>query len=271
MGRKGCLLTLCLLFLTGCGTAATPWTVTQEQVVTFSDGVSVDLWNDMEHGGSFIWGDSYRLPDGTELLNVRNSGGPEHMSVDGIENFQDLSEPAQENVLAFYTRQGALYDVPNLLNGAYGAYLDCQKSHKTFSSWMVTQDVSPTASNPRFMCFLTATGLPLGEQMMTDRRVGAIFDRKTGEPLNPWDLFTLPEAESRRLLLDRAQIADATLLAELEAALTGEMLIFFPDCLEIAFPRGSLHSQTESYFITMDYVDLQDLLQPWAVPDARSE
>ena len=57
------------------------------------------------------------------------------------------------------------------------------------------------------------------------------------------------------------------LRAEMEAALTPESLIFFPDHLELSFPEGTLPSQSHAFLASVDYeTDLGNILQDWAIP-----
>lgn len=50
--------------------------------------------------------------------------------------------------------------------------------------------------------FLTSVTLPINGSVATEVRLGAAFDRETGEHLSPWDLFACSEEEARQTLLD---------------------------------------------------------------------
>lgn len=258
-------LLLCLLLGAGCGDRTVEeekWELIEARAVTFADGGYADLWQ----GGWSVGRNEYRLPDGTVLLSVARPIGPKNVHVQGQEGFQDLNETAQAAVLAFYENQGLLYDVPATCEQAYGDYLDCREKDKKFDDYYLEQSIAPTASNARIMCFLTSVILPQGGQIVEELRLGAVFDRETGEAIGVWDLFALPERDAFERLMELSGVSDPALRAEMKAALRPEFLILFPNHLEISFPAGTLPSQEHSYGMGIDYPDLRGVLLDWAVP-----
>lgn len=262
-----------LILLAGC--AGTPrqeedsWELVEENTITFSDGEHADLWHREHRADAF-----YKLSDGTILLRIDEPIGPQNVYVGGLESFDDLSASAQEAVSAYYEEQGLLYDTQAQLEDAYATYLDCQKAGTEYQERYIRQDVSPTAGNDTIMCFLTTVTLPVegeNERTVSELRLGAIFDRSTGEALELWDLFTVPEEEVRQRLLDESTLSDSVPRSELEAALKPEYVVLLTHDLEITFPRGSLPSQEYTSGASVDYSALQDVLQPWAVPDSEGE
>ncbi len=211
---------------------------------------------------------AYRLADGTELLRVLAPSGPDRVSVAGIEGFDDLSEAAKPRVLAFYEEQGLLYDTQATLERAYRDYRS-QGADQAFDSYTLGQEIAPTASSGRVMYFLTSVMLPIDGTYMEERRLGAAFDRETGEVLPVWDLFTCSREEVLPTLLDRAGATDPVRRREMEAAFRPECLVFFPDHLEISFPQGAMPSEEYAYILGPDYDDLDDVLHDWAVPFGR--
>ncbi len=262
------ILLMCLILLVGCYDKPQQekeiWTLEKEKVVIFPDGEFVNLWktNRTEQ-------DIYKLSDGTSLLRVNEQSGPANVYVGGIESFDNLSENAQNTVSTFYEEQGLLYNLQSELEKAYSEYLNCKSNGNTFNDLFISQDISPTASNDSIMCFLTSVTLPISGQMYQEIRLGAVFDRQTGEVQNTWDLFSLPENEIRKKLLKLSQITDIELLIEMENALKPEYIILFPDTLEITFPRGTLPSQEYSCILGIDYDDLDGVIQTWAIPDSH--
>jgi len=232
----------------------------EKKVITFSDGESADLWRT---GGS---NDNYKISDGTTLLTIQNPTGPDKVYVGGVESYDDLSDTAQKAVSAFYEKQGLLYDTQSELKNAYAEYLACKESETEYHERYITQDIAPTASNDTIMCFLTSVNLPTKSQEAQELRLGAAFERKTGEVLSNWDLFTLPEEEARQWLLNAFDV-DPALRAEMEAALKPEYIILFPENLEVTFPQGTLPSQEHRYSCALDYDKLKAVLQPWATPN----
>ena len=229
--------------------------------LTLSDGTAVEIWQGSRD-------DRYKLADGTELLWEQRPVGPGRVHTAGQASLGDLSLTAQEAIQAYYDSLGLLYRTYDELENAYAAYLESGRD-PSFDSYLVGQETSPCASSDRVIYFLTSVTLPINGSVATEVRLGAAFDRETGEHLSPWDLFACSEEEARQTLLDLAQPSDGTdgLRAEMEAALTPESLIFFPDHLELSFPEGTLPSQSHAFLASVDYeTDLGDILQDWAIP-----
>lgn len=76
-----------------------------QDAVTLSDGTVLDAWK------TSMFGTTYRLRDGTELLREDAPSGPENHYVADLESFDDLSEAAKPAVRQYYEEQGALYDL----------------------------------------------------------------------------------------------------------------------------------------------------------------
>jgi len=254
----------CLILLAGCSDntpqqGVETWVLEQEKVITFSDGESLDLWRNQ------IGDACYKLSDGTELLTIRTPIGPDNVYVAGVESLEDLTEPAQNSIREFYEEQGLLYDTHAELEKAYEEYLR-RENGEVYPERYISQDIVPVASNDKIMCFLTTVILPVEGQIAQEIRLGATFDRETGEVMSNWNLFTLPEEEARQWLLEAFNV-DSSLRREMEAALKPEYIVLFPESLEVTFPRGTLPSQDYSYSVGLDYEELRKVLQPWAIPD----
>ena len=226
---------------------------------TMPDGTEVDLLR-----RSFA--NIYQLRDGTELLHEQSPTGPENVYVGGVESFEDLSGAAKANIFAYYVKQGLLYGVQEELERAYRDYSACTKK-EDFSCRMVGQEISPTASNDRVIYFLTSVTLPSDGGLSTEVRLGAAFDRTTGDFIHTADLFSCGEQEAIRRLLAIAGVSDPVLQAEMLSAFKPEYVIFFPEGLEVCFPQGALPSQEHAYQIGLDYDEsVSALLHDWALP-----
>lgn len=242
--------------------------ILERNALTLRDGTAVDKLTDGDP--VYSQGCTYLLPDGTELLRVHNTGGPEYHYVGSVESFDDLSSRAQEKVRAYYKGQGPLYDELEELEKSYAAYRELGEE---FQCDMVQQDVSPSASNDKIMYFLTSLTLPQehGGRIVYGRQLGGAFDRETGEKIDNWDLFAVSEEEVRRRLpeLD-GWVAEPELRAAMSEALEGDMLVFFPEHVSVEFPPGSLPGEENGYGISLDYKDAPEgFFQPWAVPAGR--
>lgn len=229
------------------------------ETATLSDGADVDIWS----GSSYV---AYMLRNGTELLRVRNLSGPDRVHVGGIESFDMLGEEAQSNILKFYESQGLLYDIDAELQEAYDEYLE-QEDKSEFTSHFISQDIVPTASNEQMIYFLTTVSLPISHNHYYEYHIGAAFDRKTGEVIDNWDLFSCSPEEAKQKMLDIASVTDSVLRKEMEMAFQPESIILFQDNLEVSFTQGMLPSQENTYMLGLDYDDkLAEILNKWAFP-----
>lgn len=267
--KKLLLLVLCCLVITSGCTHSTKtretesdWTLRQEQAVTLADGTAVDLW---EANGRL----SYRLADGTELISVHRDSGPSNVYVSGREDlsWDTLPEEAQKNILAYYEQQGKVYDVEMELEKMYADYQNSQAEQTPFASGDIVQTISPTASNDKIIAYVTSVMLPAGQGRFEEQRLGAMFDKKTGEAITIWPLFDLPEEACRKQLIALAGIMDDPLAAEMADALTAERIVWLDDGLQMTFSQAELASAETSYVLSVDYQDLRGVLQQWVVPD----
>ena len=229
----------------------------REEMLTLSDGTEVEVWI---NGGD----NSYRLSDGTELLREIKPSGPQNVHVGGVEGFDQLSAPAREAVASYYAEQGLLYDVEEVLERAYADYRD---GGEDFSAYLVEQSVSPSASNERLMYFTTTVFCSIDSGTAEETSLPAAFDRETGEKLDIWSLFAVPEKEARAALVDKMAEGGYIPRAELEAALRPEYITFRTGGLNLTFPKGTLPSQEYTTGGSFDYAELDGLLQPWAIPE----
>lgn len=269
--RYAPLALACCLLLAGCARRAEPpeereLTLEEARAYTFSDGTSVDRWKD------FLGADRYLLPDGTDLLWVREPMGPENVA-NGQENVQDLNGTARAAVLAWFEDRGLLYDVEEELERAYALYRRCRESGETYQDGMVEQVIAPASSNERIICFRTSVTRPLDEPRMVEGlQLGTVFDRETGRVISGWDLFTIPAAEVRAWVAKQAAPDDPVLREEMEAALEPEWIVLEPGGLYVEFPRGTLPSQETACGWFEEYEKAPGaVLQPWAVPAPAGE
>ena len=239
-----------------------------QNVVTLSDGTPLDAWK------TTMFGTTYRLRAGAELLCEDAPSGPENHYVADLESFDDLSEAAKPAVRQYYEEQGALYDLQAELEKAWAEY---RETPEGFSTHHVSQDTSPAASSQRVMYFNTNVTLPVSGNICEDDSLCAAFDRNTGENIPLTGLFTCPEAQIAQNLLDLAE-KDGSIPNEPEAkremlaAFRMEYLCFWNDYIMMAFPAGTLPSQENTCLVSVDYTaGLSDILQPWAIPQSRSE
>lgn len=234
----------------------------EREALTLRDGTPVDL---LEQGG---WRSrSYRLPDGTELLWVEEPVGPEYCSVGDLESFDDLTEKAQEEVRRYYEDRGLLYDEMDALEQCYAAWKELGEEFRT---GRIQQNVTPSASSERVMYFTTELMLPeeYGTALHNHTSFQDAFDRRTGEKLDTWDLFAVPEAEVRQRLPELVDWEmDPAVRAAMKEVLKPEWIQFARDGLQLVYPAGSLPGEELDYIVFVDAKDLPEgFVQPWAVP-----
>ena len=230
---------------------------------TLEDGTRIDI----KRG---IFGTVYCLENGTELLTVRNTVGPDDVVTGGMESLDTLSQEAQKNIKTYYDEQGVLYDVFATLEDAYDAYCI---SKDEFSTFMLSQEMVPTASNDEVIYFLTVVTMPYrGTNSHTELRIGAAFDKDTGEEIPLADLFMRESDELIERFIEICMVDDDALTAEMKSNFKLEYVVFFPDNLEITFPVEALPEYGVSHGMGFDYnEEVCALLQPWAVPNGREQ
>ena len=109
---------------------------------------------------------------------------------------------------------------------------------------------------------------PSKTESLSGFRLGAAFDRKTGEALEPQELFTCSPEALITALLNCSEVTEPTLRREMTTAFRPEYLVFFPEHLEVSFPQGVLPSQEHAYILSIPYEDLP--LPPWAIPETAA-
>lgn len=231
-----------------------------QNVFPLSDGTEVDL---IQYGGALFASNLYRLRDGKQLLRELPPSGPENVAVGGVAGFDDLPPAAQEAVSAYYDRRGLLYNIKQQVEAAYQAY----RTDPDSPPFHVEQSISPSAASSRVLYFLTSVTMPGGNGSGKELRLGDAFDRETGARLPPLTLFSLPPEQVPEALVSLSKPENDTLHTEMLAAFRPEYLVFFPEHLELNFPRGTLPSQEYDYIAALDYTpQLTALLQSWAIP-----
>lgn len=236
--------------------------------VTLTDGAKINIWKHYD-------GVTYSAPDGTELLNAGYPVGPENSYVIGTESLDDVDEAARMRVVEFYAERGLLYDEMAELERAYSAFMK-SADPANYKLRHIEQRISPSASNDEVMYFITTVMLPLHDTgpdgaTIHEYRSGEAFDKATGQHINNFDLFNCSPDKALDCMIDiSAGDIDPALRQEMHQAFKPECIIFFPECLEVSFSKGTLPSQEYGYGLALDYDGrLLEILQPWAAPYPR--
>lgn len=231
-----------------------------DETLQLSDGTDIQIWKE-------LWSYTYRFKDRTELLEVSGSTVPDGVVMNNGDNLYELPKSAQKNILAFYEKQGLLYDVTKTLEQAYHSYQLLKAKRQPFNAYYLSQSIYPTASSEKVMYFLTSVSFPLGGGDMDEREFSVAFDKETGKPIKPLELFHCSKEKTIDTILDLAKLQDLTLIKEMREAFSLKHIIFYEDNMQIVFPKGSLPSEKNGLVVSLDYTDsLCAILQPWAIP-----
>lgn len=273
---RGGLLLACALFLSallpGCQRSLPKdmQETLQGEAARMEDGETVFLWRDI------FSDESYRLSDGTVLLSIRSHSWPWNTSVSGLRGFEGMSETAQQAVKSYFEEQGTLYDWDIQLSAAYADYRQCLKEAKkpeasAFQSHPVWQEAFPTSETERFTAFCISLMLPKDSHYdgtINERRFSLLFDRQTGERIDAFSLFSVPEKEAAQALFECCSGSDtnAPSRAEFIRLLRPEYICWYPDALEIYFPPDLFSDFADGWVAYIPFSDLADILRPWALP-----
>lgn len=230
----------------------------ERNALTLRDGTAVDvLHSDLK--APWI----YRLPDGTELLWVREpSDDLASACVNGDEVFGAMSDKARKKILDYYAEQKPLYDEREELEKCYAEWRELGEE---FSPGYIQQNVWLKAYNEKVLYFETLAALPGGGN--ADISLGAAFDRESGEKLDFRQVFAVPEEEVCRRLAE--WVYDESLWAEMAEVLKPEWIVVSEEGLTVQFPAGTLPKywdQAYRIWVGPEKVMEAELLQPWAIP-----
>lgn len=233
------------------------------EAAVLSDGTVLDAWK------TDLFGTVYQTRDGVELLREYAPDVPENYYTGDMESFDNLSEAAKSHIAAFYEKQGKLYDLQAELERAWTTY---HADPNAFSSFLVEQNSFPAASSEQVFYFNTSLTQTVSGYTVQETTLCAAFDRESGANISLADLFTCPEEDIGRALLDLAEKdgtgpTDPSEKSEMEAAFRLEYLAFSQDRLWIKFPQGTLPSQEYSHLVSVELdADCKVILHPWSIP-----
>lgn len=225
-----------------------------------SDGTALTVRKDYTHT-------AYFTPDDIEILREQEPIGPNNVSVGGIPSLDMLNAQAQEEILAYYERQGLLYDLDEELERAWQCY-QASDNKLLFQSHHLAQDICPSAANHRLVWYSVYVTRPVGDGLHQQSSTHTVFNRETGKVIDTAELFDCTEAELGRRILEIVSMPDTELSREMEKAFRFEYLDFDSNSLDVCFPAGSLSSQKADHLLAIEYEDLAGYIHSWAIPDS---
>lgn len=259
--QRALSLALCALaLLTGCQSDAVQeeiWELEEKSVAAFPDGETADRWRGYQDGLREPWV-LYELSDGTVLLTEDDPAGPE-----GDAAYAALSEEVQAAVSAWCEREGRRYDLAALLGSCYARWQEL--GPEAFEPGRVTQTTSAVAAAEGVVYLVTTVDLAVDPAAGETAHYGAFFDRETGQRLELWSLFTVPEEEARMALASAAG-DDPDVCRRLADAIDPGRVLFFAEHLEVEYPAGTFEELDTPYTLAVDYAALADVLAPRALP-----
>lgn len=238
----------------------------QKNVMQLSDGTVIDLW---EHSGFR----DYCLEDGTELLMEETYGGPENNSHwNELLYYEEFPEAARQGILSYYAEMGLRYDVAALLEDAWQVY----QFSEEYNTKLVGQHIGLEAWNDKIICCQMNLTIP---QERTNGYAdyfaeGAVFDRKTGEHISGYDLFTLTPEELEACLLDQLDTDGSLDRSSIQLNLQPEQIVlqrdgsiefFLADRVEV---KENMRLMLQ---IGLQPEQAKQILQPWAVIEPRND
>ncbi|MBQ2836629.1 MAG: hypothetical protein IJE67_00710, partial [Peptococcaceae bacterium] len=241
----------------------------------------------------------YRLEDGSVILTELMSFAHfdildyerEDYSFDENDTFLQLPIAIQHKILAYYKELGTLYDLEAELENAYLLYKRQIEAGDTYwtgesdadgvirnQSPGVYQNTSEAGHNDSIICFYTdmQKTLPAALQPEQDNKyfmpeitggfygLYTVFDVSTGDVINQYDLFTIPEEEIGEYLFSIPDYLSDEERAKMIVQLRPEYIGFTSDNLSIWFPHETINGN--GYLVSIEYEDIKDILKPWAIP-----
>jgi len=251
----------------------------RENVYALTDGTRVSQWEHKENTGSFY----YILPDKQTLLRVDTMGdGYDRYFAGMCPGWAEVDGTVREAILNDYTRRGTL----TLPDGPYWA-LVCARMEEAYSELRdggkanrayITETVEPVLQNDRLLVFSSKITTPrdadgafqqpaqfaAAPNVLDDTLVWTveIFDRGTGERLPVETLFSVPAEEASARLAELCARQAAGYLGDFVPL---ERVVPENECLRVWFTAEETGFIVSSS-LELDYGELTDLLQPWAMP-----
>ena len=266
--RRLAFAVLLVFLLTGCVSRpaqnpAETHTLVQEGAYTLSDGTRVDSWIT-----DVFQNTVYKTAEGWELLRIPAEVDIANVGVFNLEGFQHLNETAQEKILAYYDKNWPELDIQAILEDAWE---DCNAEDAKkgmFSPWWAHQSVFPVAYNETIMCFALETTIAGSDNVARIQRISTIFQRESGEVIDPWDLFIAERDDAMDAVAELLAKGNKLQFEEFRKALEGENVIApGQGYLEFFFPAGSLSWMEYDSYYSLNSKELAGLLHDWAVTE----
>ena len=224
----------------------------ESNVMRLAGGTEIDVMR------TTLFGDYYRLNDGTELLR-------EAFSVGGSNSVPEEAAQAIEAYLSLHKP----YDLSALLEAAYAEY---SANPEEFAYHSVSFDVMPSTVSEDvayYRATVSIANVVVSDNVRTGSyaEYGYAFDRETGEIIDNRELFTLPWDEAREALIAAAQPSDAERAQLMAEKLTPDGVCITDSGISLNYPEGVIDELSLGAHI--DFASIPaGLLYAWAAPEA---
>ena len=262
-------LLLCCLILSGCSNHSAPVydepTLVQEEAYTLSDGTVVNLWKT-----SILSHAVYQTAEGIELLRIPEQVDISNIHAGGFAGFGTLEETVQEKIRSFYDENFPVLDIPGMLENAWSDYCTSDRE-EGFSAHYASQYLHLSVANDRFVVFCVETMIPIDGSHFRTEYFDTIFDRRTGEVIDGWDLFSVNREQAAEAIA-RKLAADDSQYLEIKAALERNAVVrVIPGGIEILFPQGTLSGSDYDHYMYLGCTELGEILHSWAITEIIDE
>lgn len=164
---------------------------------------------------------------------------------------------ATKKVSAYFQEQGMMEDIDSLLAEAKATYTDSDD----YTARHYRQDTQFTAATDSMWAFNTEITVPYSDSY-THLEYSNFFDPATGEPMELWDLFSVPKADVQKQLISYGTgYYDEQLMID---TFDPAFVSFGTEVIMVNYAPGTLMDTSAGYSI--EYDDLIDILHPWAIP-----
>lgn len=164
---------------------------------------------------------------------------------------------ATKKVCAYFQELGMMEDIDSLLAEAKATYTDSDD----YTARHYRQDTQLTAATDAMWAFNTEITVPYSDGY-THLEYSNFFDSATGEPMELWDLFSVPKEDAQKKLISYGTgYYDEQLMID---TFNPAFVSFGTEVIMVNYAPGTLMDTSAGYSI--EYSDLVDILHPWAIP-----
>lgn len=283
MKKMSCLVCalLCVLTLSGCIERIhevyphnAKWDdniKTEDKAFVLQDGTQVSLWQPDVESNQY----SYRLQDGQVLLEVTLPLAVDKAEALDLDGYQSMKPEALDVVLAYYEAQKPKFEISELLEDAYTDYTLCMEEGERFWPHSASCEVEFCGETERFTGFATITEVSASARGtgLTETSQVVMFDKNTGDIIPPEDLFTVSKEEAKQALVECCKKHMAPNDLEIiRPLISTERVQWMQEGIRMYFEKEEVPDLDSDggLEILIEYDDIKEFLQQWAIPEEEN-